>query len=150
VRSRWFWPAVVVGWGLIAVGVVGVLGEGRDVPVSAFTRWVVGVGIAHDLLFVPLVALGAVVLAWLIPARFRPPVTMLLLLAGFVSLFAVPLVAGWGRRASNPSIQPRDYESGLVVVLVAVVVLVVSWTIGAVALSRRRRGGERSQDGAHV
>jgi hypothetical protein len=152
VRNRWFWPSVVVGWGLIAVGVVGVLGEGRDVPVDSFARWVVGVGVAHDLLFVPVVAVAGVVLAWAVPARIRPAVTSLLLISGFVALFAAPLVAGWGRAASNPSIQPRDYASGLAAVLGVVAVIVVgSSAVAAVTANARRRGRrERSKDGAHV
>jgi hypothetical protein len=142
----------VVGWGCIAVGVVGVLGEGRDVPPGAFARWVVGIGVAHDLLFVPVVAAAGVVLAWAVPAHVRPTVTSLLLITGFVALFAAPLVAGWGRAASNPSIQPRDYTSGLAAVLGVVAVIVVgSRAAAALTTTVRRRGRRaRSQDGAHV
>jgi len=39
---------------------------------------------------------------------------------------AFPLVAGYGRRSDNPSIQPLDYSRGLLITLAAVWLAVVT------------------------
>lgn len=136
--AKLFWPSVVVGWLLIGVGIVGVAGEGRDVPVAAFARWVIGLVLVHDLVVVPLVLVVGALLRRAFPAPWRAAAAGALVVAGPVVLFAWPYVAGWGRSRSNPSIQPRDYGDGLVVLLAVIAVATVAVGVG-VGVARRRR-----------
>lgn len=115
-----FWTAAAVGWALIAVGLVGIAHEGRDVPVAAFGRWVVGLALLHDLVLVPVVMAIGVALARLVRPPWRSIVGAALIVAGPTVLFAWPYVAGWGRARSNPSVQPRDYPQGLAVLLASI------------------------------
>lgn len=115
-----FWPAVIVGWGIIAVGIVGVLGEGRDVPPFQLASWIVGLALLHDLVLVPIVVAVGFGLGRLLPPPWRSVAGGALVVAGPVVLFAWPYVQRWGISSSNPSIQPRDYTHGLVVVLAVI------------------------------
>lgn len=118
--TRLFWPGVLAGWLLIGVGLVGIAGEGRDVPVVDFGRWVVGLALVHDLVLAPIVVVLGAGLARVLRPPWRAVVGAALIVAGPVVLFAWPYVAGWGRSVSNPSIQPRDYEGGLVTLLAVI------------------------------
>lgn len=112
-----FWLAVVIGWTVIGIGIVGVLGDGRDVPPVDFTKWLVGLALVHDLVVVPIVLAIGVGLSNVLGPPWRTITAGALIVAGPVLLFAWPYVQRWGVSASNPTIQPRDYTSGLVVVL---------------------------------
>lgn len=139
-RGRLFWPAASIGWTLMAVGFAGVAGESRDVPPLALGRWVVGLALLHDLAVAPLVLGAGALLHRLVRARWRWSVSATFVAAAPVVLFAWPFVAGWGRSRANPSIQPRDYGDGLVVVL-AVLALAgaVAAAVDAVTSRRARR-----------
>ena len=136
--TRLFWPAVVVGWLFIGVGLVGIAGEGRDVPVDGFGRWVVGLALVHDLVLAPIVVAIGVGLGRVLGPPWRSIAGAALIVAGPVVLFAWPYVAGWGRSASNPSIQPRNYPGGLVTVLAVISVAAVLVAIAEVVRARRR------------
>jgi len=78
----------------------------------------------------------AAAVAWravrLVGQSLRPYLTSGLIISGVVSLVAFPLVAGYGRRSDNASIQPLDYSRGLLVTLAAV------WSgVAVIALVRR-------------
>ncbi len=128
------WPVitgVLVGAVFAAVGVASLLGESHDTHPAVVVRWVVGLAIVHDLVLVPVVLLVGVAVrrwaprAWLAGA---------LLVSGAVSLVAWPLARGYGRQSSNPSLLPRNYAHGLLVVLgvtwlgAVVVALMLRWT----------------------
>lgn len=134
-----FWPAVAVGWSVALVGIVGILGEGRDVPVAAFVRWIVGAAVVHDLVLVPVVLAVGVALARFVGAPWRAEAGAALVVAGPVLLFAWPFVAGWGRSASNRSVQPRAYGAGLVTILAIVAIVTVA--VGVIEKVRRGRAG---------
>jgi hypothetical protein len=142
VTAKLFWPGVVVGWSLIAVGLVGIAGEGRDVPVGAFGRWIVGPALVHDLVVAPAVILIGVVVARLLRPPWRSIAAAALIVAGPVVLFAWPYVAGWGRSGANASVQPRDYGFGLAVLLAAVGATAV--LLALIEVVRRARARPRS------
>jgi hypothetical protein len=119
-RSRWFWPAVVVGWSVMAVGAIGVAGEGRDVPPFAFARWIVGIALVHDLVLVPICLAVGVLLQRALRSPWRGIAGTTLLVAAVTVLFAWPYVMGWGRLRSNPSIHPREYGRGLTQLLATI------------------------------
>lgn len=135
--SKLFWPGVIVGWAIIGVGIAQLVGEGRDVPALAFTRWLVGLALVHDLVLVPVVLAAGAVLRRALQPPWRSTVGGALVVIGPVVLFAWPFVARWGRLRSNPSILPRDYGRGLLVIVAAIAV--TSAAVGIVATSRRAR-----------
>ena len=134
------WPIVagaVVGGALGADGVVSLLAQSRDTHPIVVVRWVVGLAVAHDLLLVPFVLVIGVAVRRFPPVALRPFLAGGLLVSGAVTLVAWPFVRGYGRRADNPSILPRNYAHGLALTLVAV------WlTTALVALVAWRRGGD--------
>jgi hypothetical protein len=126
-RSRAFWPAVAVGWVVMAVGARGVLMDAADtVP----RRWLVlflGSAVVHDLVVAPAVILVGWAVARAAPPWARAPVQAGLLTSGAVALFALPFVAGYGRQPANPSALPLDYGRGLAVVLAVVWIACGAW-----------------------
>jgi uncharacterized membrane protein YgdD (TMEM256/DUF423 family) len=114
------WPVVtgvLVGAAFGAVGLLSLLNESHDTHPAVVVRWVVGLAVVHDLVLVPIVLLvGLAVHRW---AR-RAWLAGALLVSGSVVLVAWPLVRGYGRQAGNPSVLPRNYAQGLVLVLAVI------------------------------
>jgi len=136
-------PFVAAGWAMIAVGVVGVLTAGRQVPVIPFAQWVIGLALVHDLILAPGVIAAGVVVRAVVPASARAVVTRLLLVSGAFVLVAWPFVAGWGRMPDNPSLLPRDYAEGLARAVVIAAGLVL---VGALVPIAYRRWRPRSRE----
>jgi hypothetical protein len=130
-------------WSLGLVGVaVGLYGawlllsrQSGDQLVSA-AAWLVGGVVLHDFVLAPVVLVVVAVVGRLVPQPVRAPAAVLLVVLGSVTLLAVPVLGGFGRRADNASLLDRDYWSGwfvlagLLVVLVAVGSLVQRWRRG--------------------
>ncbi|MBA3304103.1 MAG: hypothetical protein H0U26_09565, partial [Acidimicrobiia bacterium] len=133
-----FWPAVVIGTVLMAVGVRGLLANSADTqPV----RWVVlflASAVIHDVVLAPVV----IAVGWLLSRRLGPnwlraPLQGALICSGAVVLVAFPLVRGYGRQSGNDTILPLDYGRGLLLVLAAIWV----GTAAVVGVGRFRRAG---------
>ena len=136
-RSRWFWAGLVAGLGFIAAGVRGLLHDHTATQPDDLVKWLLGAGVVHDAVIAPVV----VALAWLtgraLPVRARGPVRLGLIATAMLTVFAWPLVQGWGRRAANPSALPLDYGRNLVAVLAAIwLAVLVSITV---RMTRTRR-----------
>lgn len=132
------WPVVVgalVGAVLFGVGVWSLLDAAGDTHPSASVAWLLGLALAHDLLLVPVVLLVGAGVRRFAPAASRSLLGAALLISGTVGLVAWPLVRGYGRSPGNPSLLPRDYGKGLLVVLV----LVWSATLALGLLARRQQ-----------
>lgn len=123
----------VAGVAAIVFGLRGVLTGGMvtDWPVTA--AWLVGGVLLHDLLLVPVVAVAGWVLSRVVPAAVRPVVLGGLVVAGLVTVVALPALLDRGD-ASNPSSTPLDYPRNLALVLLA-----VALGTAALALVRWRR-----------
>ncbi|GHJ43115.1 hypothetical protein Cs7R123_04570 [Catellatospora sp. TT07R-123] len=126
---------------LVAVGVLaagyGLIGVLTDPSVSLpnYARYAATVLLGHDLLVLPAaIAVGAVLTRWL-PRWARPVVQGALLVTAALTVVAIPLLLGHGRRPDDPSALPRDYHRGYLVCL-AVIWLV---TAAVLALRARRR-----------
>jgi hypothetical protein len=65
------------------------------------------------------------------------PVRLGLATTGLLTLYAWPLVRGYGRAASNPTALPLDYSRNLVVSLIVTWTAVAAW-IAAIAVRSRR------------
>lgn len=130
-HGRWFWAGAAAGWAIMAIGIVGLLSESAKTKPANAARWVVGAALAHDLLVAPVVILAGVVVARVVPAAVKGIVQSALIVSAMVALFSYPFVRGYGRQAANPSILPRNYATGLAIVLAAI------WVVAAVAIARR-------------
>jgi hypothetical protein len=132
-----FWLALVPGWLIIAWAVRGVWRQrGGTVP-RGFARWFLGAGLVHDLLWLPAV----LVVGWgtrRSPAAVRWPVQAGLATSAVLTVFAWPLLRGYSRRASNPTVLPLRYGTAFATVL-AIVWAAVALAIAIPALRRRRR-----------
>lgn len=129
------WPVVagvLIGSIFGVIGTRSLLGAARDTHPLDAARWIVGLALVHDLVLAPFVLVIGVAVRRLVPAAWRSLVGSGLLVTGVVTLVAWPLVRGYGRLPSNPSIQPRDYGAGLGMTLALV------WTV-VLALGLRVR-----------
>ena len=136
-----FWVGLVAGWAIMGFGVLTLLTRSRaTAPVSFVVVFALGL-LLHDLVVVPAVLAFAVRVGPRLPGRARGPLLGAMVVSGIVALVSLPVVAGFGRIRENPSLLPRSYGFGLLVVLGVV------WAITAALLvvSRRRSstGGRR-------
>jgi hypothetical protein len=131
---------IAYGFGatLIGVGGVGLLRDAADTDPAGWLIWFAGAALTHDLLLAPLV-LGAALLTGRLPARYRRPVRVSLVLAASVSAVALPMVLGLGRRAGDPSRLPQAYGVDLAVILALIgLAAVLAVAVGAVRRGRSR------------
>jgi hypothetical protein len=126
---------------LVAAGVLvmgfAVVGAATDDDVRPFgvLLFLVGVVVWHDLLLMPLVIAAGAAIGRFVPAPARTPVRVAALCGLAVLVVALPLVLGVGRVPGDPSVLPRPYGWGLVLVLALL------WTsaLGVIAARRVRR-----------
>ena len=133
-----FWISAALGWAVIGVGLRGIFEKHVDTRPGQLARFVVGGALLHDLVVAPLVIVAAVLLARAVPGRARPVVQAALVISAVVTLFAFPLVRGYGLAANNPTSLPHNYAANLLVVLGLV------WAVAAALVFRRLRVGGRS------
>lgn len=114
------WIGLVLGLPVIAWGIRGALIEGARTRPPELARWIVGGALVHDLVLLPVVLVTAALVRGFVSERAWPLVRWALATSGSVLLVAWPFLRGYGRRASNPSLLPRDYTSGVVVALALV------------------------------
>ncbi len=137
-RGRAFWIGAVLGWGVMAFGVIGVLGAARRTRPVELGLFLVGGALVHDLLVAPVVLLVAAVAARVVPPVARRGVSVFLFAAGAIALFSFPFIRGYGRNPTNPSILPNDYAAGLAIVIAFIAVAALGWTALGVARRRNR------------
>ncbi|MDP9451961.1 MAG: hypothetical protein M3P97_00905 [Actinomycetota bacterium] len=135
-----FWAGAVAGWAVIAWALVGVARHAVDTRPAQLARFLAGGILVHDLVVVPLALLAAVAVARSVPNRWRPYVQAALVVIAGLSVFAFPLVRGYGRIPSNPTALPHDYRANLAMAIAAVALLTA---VLGVARSGRRRFRER-------
>ncbi len=111
--------------------------QAGDQLVSA-AQWLGGGVVLHDLLLAPVVVLLVAVAARLLPGPARAPGAVLLVVVGSVTLMALPVLGGFGRRADNPSLLDRDYVAGWLVLVAA---LCAAVAVGSLAHRWRRGDG---------
>ncbi len=97
--------------------------------------WLVGGVVLHDAVLAPVVVVLGVLLVRAVPRAVRAPVAVVGIVLGSVTLLALPVLGGFGRRADNPTLLDRDYGAGWWALAAVVVVVVAAGT-----LVRRRRG----------
>ena len=132
-RSTGLWIGLAIGGPLVAFGTAGAIADSSQTHPTEFARWIVGAAVVHDLAFAPLVLGAFWVLARVSKRRTPPSVRWAFATTVVLVLFAWPLVAGYGRNPTVPSLLPRNYASGLVAYLLGV------WLAAAIGLAPRLR-----------
>jgi hypothetical protein len=151
-RGAVFWIATAAGWALIAWGLRGIVLHRIDTRPAQLLRFFATGLAVHDALFAPAVLLGGVVLARTVPKRWRGAVQAALLVAGSAALYAYPLVRGYAHILRNPTSLPRNYTTGLAIVIAGVALAaVIGRLVGGLTARRtvsgrfpRRRPGPRA------
>ncbi|MEV4293332.1 hypothetical protein [Microbispora rosea] len=126
-----------LGGALVVTGFAGLVVDAHLTDPLGWALWFGGLIVAHDGVLVPLVLLTGVAVG---RVRSPSPVRAGLTIAAMLSLLALPMVTGLGRRADNPSLLPLDYGRNLLVVL-GLVALGTALAAMAVRLRARRRRG---------
>jgi hypothetical protein len=83
----------------------------QDAIQAAF--WLVGGPVVHDFLVAPLVGVGGLALARVVPIAWRVPVAVGAVLSGVLALLAVPLLWRPFGVATNPGLHDANYVLGL-------------------------------------
>lgn len=135
------WVAIVAGWGVIAFGVLGAVGDERLGDVGSWALWLLGGAVVHDAMVLPAVLAVGALLAWALPPPWRTPLRWALVVAATVTLTVWPIARRWGARADNPSILPVDVARNLALIVTAL--LVVGAAAGAVGAWKGRHRPER-------
>jgi hypothetical protein len=129
-----------IGVAAAVFGLLRLLQRGLPDVVDA-TVWLAGGVVVHDALVAP-ITLGATALAVrIVPDRARVPTMVGLVVLATVTVSAVPVLGGWGRRPDNATLLDRNYAAGWVAMTVVVLVGVaagLAWR----RLVPRTRGGE--------
>jgi hypothetical protein len=128
---------VLVGAGLAAYGIDGLIGATSTHALTSATKWFVGGALAHDLLIAPVVVLLGEVLARLLPGAVRPYAQAGLFITAALTLVALPFLSGKGYHASNPSALALNYGRGYGIAVAVVWALVVA--VGLVRAHHRAR-----------
>ena len=130
-HGRMFWVVGAIGWAVMAFGLFGAINEQRTVP-TELAAWILGMALAHDLVLTPVVLAAAIAMRRGLPPRIRAMVQGALLATALLVIYSLPLLLGYGRRATNPTIQPNNYALGFAVVagivwIAAATVLIRAW-----------------------
>jgi hypothetical protein len=128
------WVIGAIGIGLMGWGAVELLPALVDSPLS-LVGWLVGGPVVHDALLAPLVGVGGVVIARVLPEPWRTPVGAGLVVSGVLVVLSVPYLWRAFSGPVTPGLHDRPYLAGLLVALAVVWVVVV--VAGLVAARRR-------------
>ena len=142
-----FWICAVLGLGIVAFGVGGLLTADFLGSAGSWAVFFFGGLVVHDVVFAPFVAGASGALLFVTGRRVRPVVQATAFVIGVVALVAIPVVLGKGRIASNPSVLPHDYGRNLA--LVAAGLVVTGLLAGVRARGRARASGAAQDDDPH-
>lgn len=116
--GRGRWVAYGAGVVLVGIGVSGLLADSASTHPVGWLIWFAGAAVLHDALVAPLVFAVAVLVGRL-PEPWRRAVRTTLVPTAAVTLVALPMVLGLGRRADVPSRLPLAYGTNLAAVIAA-------------------------------
>lgn len=111
--------SLVVGLTLLAFGVVGLLGATSTPNVRTISKWVIAADLLHDLIVAPAICVVGLLLARLVPRRWRAPIRCAAIASGCVLVVAYPLLRAFGRHhvPDNRSVLPLDYPAAVATLL---------------------------------
>jgi hypothetical protein len=140
-RSRWFWPALVAGWTLIGIGIVGMFSQRDRTTPFRLVRYVIGFLLVHDLVVAPIVIGVGWLVTRFVPVVARGPLRAALALSALVVAFSWPLLRRYGEHATNDSALPLDYGRTVPVVLAVVWLVALAVLAARIVNARRSRAG---------
>jgi hypothetical protein len=109
--------ALIAGGTLVlAYAIAGAVTD-PDVRLIGVLVFLAAVLVAHDAVLLPAVLAGGALIGRFVPAGARCAVRAAAVASLAVTVVALPLVLGFGRRADNPSVLPRPYGAGLFLVV---------------------------------
>ncbi|MEO7350371.1 MAG: hypothetical protein ABIW17_00605 [Marmoricola sp.] len=100
--------------------------------------WLAGGVVIHDGVIAPITIAVTVLATRVLPSRARVRVTVGVIVLATVTITAIPVLGRFGARPDNPTILPRNYLLGWLVL--AVLVLLVSLLAGPASRLVRGRG----------
>lgn len=113
--------ALVIGYGALRL-----LQDSKDTKPWALAKWLIGFGILHDGVIAPLtVALGWLVARYVHP-RARAYVQGALVVAGIVTIMALPLLHRQGKSAPGSALLTQNYTANLAILLAFIAVCTVA------------------------
>ena len=133
-----FWVGLVIGGSIMAYAVWGAVQAFSVDEQVGLARWLAGSAVLHDAVLAPIVTVGGLLLAWILPRPARGPILGAAAMSGIVVLFSWPALRGYGRRAANPSLLPHDYGRNVAVVLGAIWAVAVALVVVRVVREKRR------------
>lgn len=139
-----FWISAAIGWAvMLGVGLRGIFAHRIDTRPANLAHFVVAGALLHDLVVAPVVIVLGVLVVRAVPGRSRAAVQAALAVSAIVTLFAYPLVRGYGLATNNPTSEPHNYTANLLIVLAFVwaVALTVVVVVHRRVPKERRAGG---------
>ena len=135
---------LVLGIPTMAVGIVGLAQHMAATPPSSYVRFFVGGNIVNDFVVAPLACLVGLVLVRFATPVVRPPLRAALFASAIVLALAWPALRGYGRDRApdNSTVQPLNYATATISVLVVVWLIAVVWLALSLGHARRARKPE--------
>lgn len=113
-------------------------------------EWFVAGILLHDGLIAPVVVAGGWLATLRMPIRLRGAAAMFLIIAGPITLIAIPVFEDKSPDGANPTINARDYLHGWVEVLAVVLVIAVGWMLRVWLAQRRTSRVEGKEEDGDV
>ena len=125
-----FWTAVVMGTAIMGWGIFYFFSVTPDWDRRInFGVWFVGLDLAHDLLLAPMVVAIGWSVARAVSPRWKAPTQAGLILSGTVLLIAWLPLNETAAGTNNPTIQPNDYRTATLVLLIGIWASMTGWAL---------------------
>ena len=136
-RRGWpFWGSAVVGWAVVAFGVWTLLQRAGSTKPPNFTLLFIGLAVAHDLLFAPVVSSIGRIAGPRLSSAIRTIVFTAAVVSGSLVLVSLPPLLG--DPADNATLLPRNYAAGLLLSIAVV------WATAGIGIAVRRFARKRA------
>jgi hypothetical protein len=138
-----FWIGAVIGIGIMAFGVKGLLDAAPSTQPHQVGLSLLGLDLLHDTIVAPIVCLVGLVLTRFLPNRIRVPVRAGLFASAIVILVGWAALRGYGHDQvpDNPTVDPLNYGTAVLTVLSFVWAAVLTWAGVAWWLGRAEPSG---------
>jgi len=146
----------LVGLVGLVIAVTGIykLSERGASSVIETAKWLIFGNLIHDAIVVPIALVLGALAGRFLPAWSRLPVATGFVVLATTTLMAIPVLSGMGEDSTNPSLLPRDYVGGwLVLALLTVLAVAVGcwWQRRRLSVVGGRGGAPPGQaDGARA